>query len=47
MSPAAAMMIPSTRPEDPIAILFLSDSGRDGSVRYTGVLNDAAHKHFT
>jgi len=25
-------MIPSTRPEDPIAILFLSDSGREGSV---------------
>jgi len=32
MSPAAAMMIPSTRPEDPITILFLSDSGIEGSV---------------
>jgi len=32
MNPAAANTIPSTRPEDPIAILFLSDSGREGSV---------------
>ncbi len=43
MSPAAAVMNPSTRPDAPRAIVFLSASERDGSVEYTNVSNYATN----
>jgi len=44
MSPATAIMTPSTRKDTPIPILIFSDTGRDGSIGYTSVSNYADHK---